>query len=477
MKKYYSIVFLTLGLTIVLAGEVKASIDSALSYYRKSRGDYKYFPVIAKELISEGLYFTAIPFIKEYMINSNRVHGPSLDNLIEIVTSQVGSKQFEVLPTRTLSKSRAPSIRYILAKKYFRERKYKKALSLLGGIIPLDHPIKPFSLMLRGSIYSITKRYSRSVDSYKRCITRSNSRLKELEDKNQIRQLEINRDYCIVGIPRAEFAAGKFKRANSSYLDLPKESHVWPEILFEEAWNSFYMRDYNRTLGKLVTYKAPFFTHLFNPEVDVLRALTYLEMCLWSDTKKTVDNFYSLYDKPTQEITKFLKNNRKNYKFYYHLAKRKINEDVRGNTLLNRLLDTVIRDPIYWDLYGSFLKGSKELKRIKNISNKAFRKILGKNIRDALLLQRNLIGAYVRKGIYIHQHLIKKSFEHMSYIKLEVLSRRKAELYRPVDAKRERGDIKYLKRNDKQYFWTFNGEFWADELGDYVFALRSECRG
>jgi hypothetical protein len=65
----------------------------------------------------------------------------------------------------------------------------------------------------------------------------------------------------------------------------------------------------------------------------------------------------------------------------------------------------------------------------------------------------------------------------MSYIKLEILALRKERLYQveSESKKSKRGDIKYIQRNDKQYFWTFNGEFWADELGDYVFALRSEC--
>ena len=63
----------------------------------------------------------------------------------------------------------------------------------------------------------------------------------------------------------------------------------------------------------------------------------------------------------------------------------------------------------------------------------------------------------------------------MSYIKLEVLAQRKSKLYNFDDKKKKRGDIKYIERNDKQYFWNFNGEFWADELGDYVFALGSEC--
>jgi hypothetical protein len=67
----------------------------------------------------------------------------------------------------------------------------------------------------------------------------------------------------------------------------------------------------------------------------------------------------------------------------------------------------------------------------------------------------------------------------MSYIKLEVLSKRKTELYDDVSFRssdRKRGDVTHLKRTDKQYFWTFNGEFWADELGDYVFSLKSECK-
>ena len=99
------------------------------------------------------------------------------------------------------------------------------------------------------------------------------------------------------------------------------------------------------------------------------------------------------------------------------------------------------------------------------------------NLKESLLLQRNLIGAYVRKQLHLAHFQVNKVFSNMSYIKLEVLSRKKRSLYDPsAGMGRGRGDIKYLKRNDKQYFWNFNGEFWADELGDYVFSLKSECQ-
>ena len=64
----------------------------------------------------------------------------------------------------------------------------------------------------------------------------------------------------------------------------------------------------------------------------------------------------------------------------------------------------------------------------------------------------------------------------MAFIKLEMLRRAKDKLIgkNEVGVERGRGNRK-PKRRDDQYFWTFNGEFWNDELGDYVFALESEC--
>ena len=82
----------------------------------------------------------------------------------------------------------------------------------------------------------------------------------------------------------------------------------------------------------------------------------------------------------------------------------------------------------------------------------------------------------MRRQVVIKYALLRKAFTQMSHIKLEVLKRNKAVLYLKQSDQRKRGDIRYLGRNEKQYFWGFNGEFWADELGDYVFALPRKCR-
>lgn len=469
--RFKVIIFLAL-----LSFSANASVGNAKRLYEKNKRGTKYYPAIASELARSGFNFAATPFIKEYLISKNRLYAERIDSTIDKIVTAVGVKQFEVLPSSILAKSKAPMMRYILAKKYFREGKYNDALQVLSSSIPGGHPIKPFASHLIGSIYSLTKRYGSAIAAYRECINLSNARLGGQKSPNRIRQLKINRDYCVIGIPRTEFATRNFERANLHYLDLPKDSYVWPEILFEEAWNSFYMRDYNRTLGKLVTYKAPVFTHIFNPEIDVLTALTYMELCLWADAKKAVNNFYRVYQRDAKRVDRFLRTYGKNYKYFYMLAKSAKDGKPQGNSLLGTILAAIVKNPSYLELHDAFMMGKKELGRIKKLGNNTFKKILLKNLKTALQLQRNLIGAYVKRTLTNYSQQMTWSLEGMSYIKLEVLARKKTELYSFMDENRTRGDIQYLKRNDKQYFWTFNGEFWADELGDYVFALKSECK-
>jgi hypothetical protein len=51
----------------------------------------------------------------------------------------------------------------------------------------------------------------------------------------------------------------------------------------------------------------------------------------------------------------------------------------------------------------------------------------------------------------------------------------KQELSQDEDGVYKKGGLK-VNRKDYQYLWNFNGEFWIDELGDYVFALESNCK-
>ena len=274
-------------------------------------------------MVNNNLYFAAIPFVKEYMFVHSSRRNRSIDRLIDEIITNVGTRQFEALPIRVLKKWKIPTIQYILAKKYFRAGKNNNAIRELVGRrrIPRGHPTGPYALHLEGTLYSIMGKSVWALNAFENCIEESDRQVKKYRQKERKRQLTINRDSCLVGIARTQFKQKKYNKANLSYLDIKKSSHIWPEILFEEAWNSFYLKDYNRTLGKLVTYKSPVLSYIFNPEIEILRALTYLELCLYDDAKRTVNEYYDKYEKSIVEVARLLKTYRKNYRRYYFLSK------------------------------------------------------------------------------------------------------------------------------------------------------------
>ena len=463
---------------ILLVNNVEASLKKAERYYLEGGGGRKYYLLIAKNLMKDGYHFSAVPLIKEVLFHHKNKLNRAFDDILEESISKVGIRQYESIDFKILMRSKTPYIRYIIARKLFRMKLYKRSLSLLNlDEISNDHPIRPFSLMLKGSIFSIMGDYEKSINTFKECVKKTKDELGNKVTKKEKRQLLINRDICLLGVSRSYFAKKDYNKASFYYLDIEKESYIWPEVLFEEAWSSFYQRDYNRTLGKLVTYKAPIFSHIFNPEVRVLEALTYLELCLWNDAKKSVDLFYRVYESPLEKIKRVLETYGKNYKSYYSLAKKRLRQEIGGGKIVNKMFLSIVKDPAFLEMYDSFDRGGKEIKKIKKVKNINFKRFLVGNIKETLVLQRNLIGAYIRKNLEFYTEIISKNLTDMSYIKLEVLSRLRKEILDESNInKRTRGDIKYLKRNEKQYFWNFNGEFWADELGDYVFALKSECK-
>ena len=462
---------ITLSILILfLSSHVHASFSDAERLYETRGNRFQ----IAKELIEGGYHFTATPMIKETVFRQ-LAGGEDTAKTVENLIYQVGLKQFEPLPEQTLLSLDSPAVNFILAKKYFRKKEYKKALKQIQRINS-DNFFYPVAKFVEGSIYTIDKKLKPALNSYKLCISSSVSSISDARTESRKFQLEFNRDNCIVGKARTLFALKKYDQANLAYLDLPKRSFIWPEVLFEEAWNSFYRKNYNRTLGKLITYRSPLLSYIYNPNVSVLQALTYYEMCLYEDAKREIESFYDGNMQPARRMRLILRRLGKDYRKYFNLALLRTKKKTGYGGLFDKTLKAVTKEPTYQELINYFKKAMDEYRQVKTKPNSRFKRFVTSNLAEALRLQRDITGAYVRSRMLEKYTKLYQAFQEMSYIKLEILQKKKFKLYkREVVGSNKRGDVKYIKRNEKQYFWDFNHEFWADELGDYVFALKSEC--
>jgi len=461
-KKFITLIFLLNG-SVAFADLQKASSI----YFTYEQLLPKHYQYLVKELLNNNLYFAAIPWAKEYL-NGRRVSSRDFDRELEKLVGQVGGRQFSVLPISVLEKSSNETFRYLLAKKHFMNGEYNKAWEI-AGLIPAKSFQYPFALNIQASALSILGKASLAVKKYDQCMDQSKSKSgNSTIEKNQ---LLVNHDLCVIGKARVEFSRKNYKKASSIYLDISKDSYIWPIILFEEAWNSYYLGEYNRTLGKLVTYKSPFLDFIFNPEASVLESLSYLKLCLWDDAKSVSDNFYNNYSKPLKGLKNLLDNYGTDYLKYFKLARSK----KTSSEFVNRILKGLKRELIYKEMMFYHNQAITELNYIKRRDFGKLKKVIYTNTLESISMQRKLIGAYTRNMLLVEYIRFRDAFEKMSYIKLEILNKKRTALLNP-DENRTRGDVKYIKRSEKQYFWTFNGEFWADELGDHIFALKSECR-
>lgn len=461
-------------LGLLVSASAMASVTGARSTFETKMSQNQKYRKLVIELTNAGLYYSAIPWMKEYLVDTSSKLDSELEKAFEKLLTHTGVKQFEILPIKYLLTSKSNSISYVIAKKYYKEKNYSQALSYITKINP-NHPIYPFATHLTANLHAAMGDEKKAISSFKDCERSSESRI---AGQTGIRkqQLMLNKDYCVLGIARSQFAGRNYSNAELTYLDISKSSPVWPEILFEEAWTSYYLGNYNRTLGKLVTYKAPVFNNYFNPEIEVLDALAYLKLCLYDDAKKISDNFWKNNLNQTLDLRDFLNSKGKNVKYYYRLMMDFTQTKKANSILLSQLLSSIQVDGAYLEIKNSLNEAIDEFNQLNKMSNSSFKKALISNIKEVIEAQKNILGSYIRVSLVSKYAQLYRTFEGMSYIKLEVLQRLKEKLYSFNDEKNiKRGDEKYLQRNQKQYFWDFNGEFWADELGDYVFALKSEC--
>ena len=181
-------------------------------------------------------------------------------------------------------------MKYVAARKYLRLGRYRNTIELLSSRNYKSSSLYPYILFQLASAYHLKKDYTKAVNTYELCKEISGDKIGD-DSSNKYFNKELSFIYqvCSVCPSRVFFEQAKYEKSLAGYMEIKKEDYISPELLFEEAWGAL-SRNYNRTLGKLVTYRSPFLEHIFNPEVEILEALSMMELCRWDDVKKITEN-------------------------------------------------------------------------------------------------------------------------------------------------------------------------------------------
>lgn len=375
---------------------------------------------------------------------------------------------------------------YYLGKEALLKGDSQGALSNLAKISS-NSDIKAQANFLRGTAFAILNQNQNAINEFDAC--RKNATSANSRRRMKLTEAQDLEYRCTASLARTYYQAGQHEVSEDIYDDIPKSSFVWTDILFEQAWNSFAKQDYNRTLGKLVSYRSPSLKFVFNPEVDVLRAQTFLVLCMYDDVKKVVSEFNSRYGEVGIQMKNFISKNQSDLRAFHSLARSAYSNKLHTNNELYRALNRVIRTPYFTNLISQEKIAQKEIMRVRAAfgssgKNTEYTSGFGGFLENVVQWRKKSIellgGAFAKNSmIDLYQSLLT-DFDKISYIKLDMLSKAKAAIERKQEMSADENGVmkkgkNKINRKDYQFFWSFNGEFWLDELGDYVFALESEC--
>ncbi len=455
-----------------------ASIKKAQKvYHSKKRSKISKNRIITYQLVKAKYYFSAIPFAKNYIRQTNKI-SKKFEAVLKTLLIKTGSDTYLGMNKNILKKhiKRSPTLALILGLRLFKERRYSESYNVLKKI-PYKHQFAPEALMTRGTIKSLQGDLDKAIKIYRGCKKAASDLTDNDEHEKQERYYNIINETCQIHIARIKFKQKKYEESIDEYEKIKKTSYRWPYILLEKAWANFYLKNYNRTLGLLVTYRSPLLASYFLPETEPLTALTYKELCLWDDSSHVIKQYYTVYKKKSAHLLNILTKHKQSHSYFRKLVLAPLDQFKKKNRFMKNLI-IQIRKQIKFSLdYTTLQKVTNEYSYLDKFKRTSFIGILLKSVKEFKRLEERQLNYFVKKQMFHFINEINKYSYDMFDLKLELMSLKRTLIYqnKKLISNRNRGDYSFVKRRPNQEFWDFRGAFWADELGDYSFGLKSNC--
>ena len=229
-------------------------------------------------------------------------------------------------------------------------------------------------------------------------------------------------------------------------------------------------------MQQLHSLRAPFFDAWYFPEADLLRTYSLFMMCKFPDATKEIDAFATAY-RPVHET---LDSTLPTMTAQDGWADVRALVDGAPTKLPVKVMHHFLDEDRIHDAISTVDKAEDELERLANASANPFTtranawlqqrrdeliRIEGQRVLDRANAARNELADY------LHNVDITK-LDMMTY---------ETQLYERAAATGELqfgdpvGKLRKLRKQRGTRVWPYEGEYWADEIGYYVYDARPDC--
>lgn len=275
------------------------------------------------------------------------------------------------------------------------------------------------------------------------------------------------------------------------FSNVGRDNEQWFESLFARTWASLMISRFDATLGTVVTLRSPFFTDIYFPEVNVVEAVTYFNLCQYKEVNNVIDYFFEIYPGYSEKMNSWLENvsTKTGLDVYMELLKMYKSAQAGEKTALpESLLRKILTDPIFERKYVHIKEIEREFGIIEGSPDAFKASVIAKDISKKMMYQlttlRNEGGIWLVNRVQNLSQELSQLIADMRAIKFEMTDSMKSaleseELYgKKVEEGEEKTEEKKMNPSvpDGFYYYPFDGEYWEDELGYYFFNVENVCK-
>lgn len=364
---------------------------------------------------------------------------------------------------------------FLLGQYHYNKGAVQTALQHLGRVTP-ESRYFPKAKFLEGISYVRLDQPKPASESFKdllRATVEANELTEDLKYFNQL---------AIVSMARVFYSIGDFSRAVKYYDQVPLDSTMWLDALFEASWSFFRLNNHEKALGNLHTLSSPFFGDEYVPEAPILKAVIFYANCNYDKTRETINDFRLTYEPLRDEIKGYLDQFADPTEFYQFLSKMQ-DAGTALSPRVTQILNAAFQDKTLKRINAYVRELDREIDLIRRSKS-----TWSKSQLATLIIQETevikslavdeagrLAKARLQRVVDELNDLISQSLK----IEFEVATAEKGVLenrLRGAGFTNESGDGGPLYATDDEHiYWPFRGEYWRDELGYYLYTIKPEC--
>ena len=281
-------------------------------------------------------------------------------------------------------------------------------------------------------------------------------------------------DLAALNLGRAYYGAGSYGLAITSYAAVSRDSPHWLDAQFERAWSHFRGNDINGALAMLFNHDTPFFTEDYHPEADLLRAYSLFMMCKFTDATAEINAFQERYEPMNAQLAGISMTPQEAYAEVVAF----VNE--QPHQLPDWILHPFEGDPRLAEAQLAVAHADKELARVDALSPElaeVARKLVENERAEIIRIEgERVLDRVADAREELSSMLAGIEITRLDLLNLEAQMYQRASATGHLDYGDRVGQLKELrKRKTGFHVWPFQGEYWADELGWFVFDARPDC--